>query len=63
MFECFEKIFDEVMNELGLDGWWELFDSEDFDEVEYRICRAYGVANANEVEGFTEWYNEMAEDL
>ena len=63
MFERFEEIFAEVMVEFGLTGWWELFDSEEFDEVERRICEAYGVADATEVEGFTEWYNEMAMDL
>lgn len=63
MFERFEEIFAEVMVEFGLTGWWELFDSKEFDEVERRICEAYGVTEATEVEGFTEWYNEMAMDL
>lgn len=61
--EIFEAIFDEVMEELGLTGWWELFDSESFDEVERRIAERYGVEEVTDVEGFTDWYNEMAWDL
>jgi hypothetical protein len=63
MFERFDEIFGEVMVELNLTGWWELFDSEDFDEVERRICEVYGVEDASEVEGFIDWYNQMAADL
>ena len=63
MFECFDEIFDEVMTEMGITEWDVLFDSEEFDEVERRIAERYGVEDATEVEGFTEWYNEMAMDL
>ena len=59
----FDKVFEEVMTEMGITEWYVLFDSEEFDEVERRICEAYGVSEATEVEGFTEWYNEMAMDL
>lgn len=59
----FEEIFWEVAEEHGVSGWWELFDSEDFEEVERRIAERFGVADPCEVEGFIEWNNEMAEEL
>lgn len=62
-FEIFDKIFDKVKRELGITCWYELFDSEDFDEVEDRIADYFGVNDAHEVEGFREWYHEMAMDL
>lgn len=59
----FDAIFEAVMDELELDGWWELFDSEQFELVEVRIAEEFGVEDADEVEGFIAWYNEMAWDL
>ncbi len=62
-YDVFDEIFCGVMDELGLSGWWELFDSGEFDEVEHRIAERFSVADATEVEGFVEWYNIMAEEL
>ena len=62
-FDLFEEIFDEVMDDLGLTGWWELFDSERFDEVEWRIAEALEVEDIDEVEWFNDWVSEMADDL
>lgn len=62
-YDVFDEIFCGVMDELGLSGWWQLFDSGDFDEVERRIAEHFSVAEAAEVEGFVEWYNIMAEEL
>ena len=59
----FEEIFAEVMTEMGITEWYELFDSEGFDEVERRIAEVFGVESADEVDGFTEWASEMAMDL
>lgn len=59
----FDEVFGEVMTEMGITEWYVLFDSEGFDEVERRIAERYSVEDATEVEGFTEWYNEMAMDL
>lgn len=61
--EIFEEIFFNVATELGCDGWYELYDSDDFEEVERRICQTFGVEDAVEVEGFLDWYNEMYWDL
>lgn len=63
MMEMFEAVFEAVMAELGLDGWWELFDSVDFGLVEVRVAEALGVADPYEVEEFAAWVDEMAEDL
>lgn len=62
-YGVFDEIFEAVMDELGLSGWWELFDSDEFDEVERRIAERFSVAEVTEVEGFVEWYNIMAEEL
>ena len=61
--EIFEEIFWEVADELNITTWWELFDSEDFEEVENRIAKAFDEANAANVPFFLEWNNQMAEDL
>ncbi len=61
--ENFDEIFWEVAEELGINNWWELFDSENFEEVEKRIAQAFDEADAFEVPFFLDWYNEMAEDL
>lgn len=61
--DIFEEIFWQVGEEYGLTGWWEIYDSEAFDEVERRIAEHFGVADAFEVEEFLEWNNEMAGEL
>ena len=62
-FEIFDEIFNKVKHELGIVHWYELFDSEDFDEVENQIADYFGVDDAREVEGFRDWYHEMAMEL
>ena len=61
--EIFEEIFWQVGEEFGLTTWWEIFDSEAFEIVETRIAKQFGVSEVTEIEGYTEWYNEMAEEL
>ena len=61
--EIFDEIFWEVADELNITTWWELFDSEDFEEVENRIAKAFDEADAANVPFFLEWNNQMAEDL
>ena len=61
--EIFEEIFWEVADELNITTWWELFDSEDFEEVENRIAKTFDEADAADVPFFLDWHNEMAEDL
>lgn len=62
-WDIFEEIFEAVMNELAICDWWELFDSEDFEVVEERICDRFGVTDPAEVEGFIEWNNMMCDEL
>ena len=58
----FEQIFEEIMEMLGIEAWYELFDSDDFEIVEERISAALGY-DCWESEEFVIWYREMAEDL
>ena len=62
-WDIFEEIFEAVMGELGISDWWALFDSEDFEVVEERICDRFGVTDSAEVEGFIEWNNMMCDEL
>lgn len=62
MVEVFEEVFGEVMEELGLEGWYELFDSEEFELVEDRIEAMFG-AEVFESEEYISWVHEMAWDL
>lgn len=59
----FEMVFWQVAEELGITKWWELFDNEGMDEVERRIAETFNMEDATEVDGFINWYNEMAMDL
>ena len=61
--EIFEDIFWAVADELNITDWWTLFDSEQFEEVENRIAKAFDEADAADVPFFLGWYNEMAGDL
>lgn len=62
MLERFEEIFAEVAEELKVEGWWELFDSEDFDTVVARIVEEFG-SEVLETEEYADWVAEMAGDL
>ena len=62
-YETFDEIFWTVADELGITNWWELFDSDNFEEVEKRIAKAFDEKDAAEVPFFLDWFNEMAEDL
>jgi hypothetical protein len=61
--ELFEEIFDEVMNDLHIGAWWELFDDPRFTEVEKRVAEKFGVNDAYELDYFPCWVREMAADL
>ena len=61
--EIFEEIFWTVGEENELTAWWEIFDSEVFEEVVRRVAEQFNVAEAEEVEGFCDWCNEMAWEL
>lgn len=61
MYERFEELFDEVMEEMDC-AWYELFDSEEFGEVERRIVAEFGeeVLSSEEYEA---WLEEMSMEL
>jgi len=61
--EIFEEIFDEVMEDLNIGAWWELFDDERFNEVEKRVAERFNVSDAYELDYFPSWVREMAADL
>ena len=58
----FEQVFENVMEELGLENWWELYDSENFDLVVERISERLG-HNAWDDPEFIVWQDTMADDL
>lgn len=62
-WDIFEEIFEAVMSELRIRDWYVLFDSNDFEVVEERICDHFGVDDPAEVEGFIEWNNMMCDEL
>lgn len=59
MFEMFNEVFEMVMERYNLTAWYELFDSELFEEVEAEIFARYG----RNPRGYREWVEEMAEEL
>jgi len=72
MFEKFLKIFVEIGQENGKENWFEIFDSDLFEEVERRIGIMLGWTEQGEeletklidnIPEFSEWYSEMAEEL
>lgn len=62
MFEKFEEIFVKVMEEKDIKKWYELYDSEDFKEVENAVTEMLGY-NCWDSKEFCDWQNEMAMDL
>ena len=62
-FEIFDDIFWEVADELGISAWYELFDSERFEEVENRIAKAFDETNVENVPFFLDWHNGLCADL
>ena len=59
----FERVFDEVMTELNINNWWELYDSDNFEIVEKRIAENLGIEDAYDNEEFRKWETEMYWDL
>ena len=58
----FDRIFEEVMHELGINAWYILFDSDAFELVEERISNQLGY-DCWECAEFIFWHRDMAEDL
>lgn len=65
MFELFDEVFGEVMDEVGASDWWEVYDSEHYDTVFERIAERMGITTdeLSEREDFWKWSGEMAMDL
>ena len=61
--EIFEEIFWQIGEEHGLTDWWEIYDSEIFDEVADRIAERFGVFEAEEIPEFQGWVEEMTDEL
>lgn len=59
--DIFEDIMFEVGKEQGLNTWWDIFDSDVFDEVEERCRKVIDSPEAEEY--FEQWTDEMAADL
>ena len=69
--------FDEILNMVGerngVNEWYEVFDSDLFDEMLDEIARRAGITWDDDddlfdlvdqhVDGFAQWYGDMAEDL
>ena len=63
MRDRFEEIFEEVMEELDLEAWYELFDSANYDTmVVARIVAEFG-EEVLDSEEFQDWDYMMAMDL
>jgi len=66
MFEMFDKVFAQVMVELGRKGWWELADSSAYEEVYIpRLAETMGISVAELVAmpEFQLYDREMVEEL
>ena len=64
--EIFDTIFNEVGKRHNLTAWWEIFDSEVFEEVKQEIAKYFNVSVSElytSVEGYAEWHYEMCMDL
>ena len=65
MTEMFEKIFEEVMTEMNINSWYELYDSEKFEIVRERIAKAMNITieELDENAEYNEWDEEMYWEL
>ena len=62
-YEYFDGVFESIMDKYHFNGWYELFDSIYFEEVEKTIARDFDEEDAANIPFYLDWYNEMAEDL
>lgn len=65
MINFFEEIFSEVMSELNVSAWYELFDSDDSTIVENRIASKLNVTldKLYRSRTYNNWVTDMAMDL
>lgn len=64
--EIFDTIFHEVGKRYNLTAWFEIFDSEVFEEVKQEIANYFRVDVdflSIYVDGYSTWYKEMCEEL
>ena len=62
MFEVFDAVFMEVMEMLGIQAWYELYDSEEFSVVEEMLVEQFG-QSVLQSEEYQAWLDEMYGDL
>lgn len=62
MWDLFEEVFEGVMDDLGITAWYDLFDSDQFDEVEHRIVEKFG-KEILETDDYINWVDEMCDEL
>lgn len=62
MWDLFEEVFEGVMDDLGITAWYDLFDSDQFDEVERRIAEKFG-KEILETDNYIDWVDEMCDEL
>ena len=61
--EIFEEIFENVMDELNIDAWYDLYDDVAFQIVEDRIADRFEVSDPYTIDGYADWAKEMTEGL
>jgi hypothetical protein len=61
--QVFNKIFWEVGDKHNLNTWYEIFDSEVFNEVVSEICKYFNATTPDQIVGFNDWYDEMYWEL
>ena len=61
-YEILYNAFEKMLNNSNFNAWYELFDSETFEED---FAKFIGVTEDDmwKNKAFVEWYNEMAEEL
>lgn len=62
MGDLFNEVFWEVAEENGCTNWYEVFDSELWEEVCARIASRYG-STIFETDEFKQWVKEMIDEL
>jgi hypothetical protein len=61
--QVFNQIFWEVGAKHQLNAWYEIFDSEVFNEVVAEICKNFNATSPYQIAGYSDWYEEMYWDL
>lgn len=60
--DIFNKILNDVCDKYNL-TWYEVFDSEKFNEVATEICKYFNATLPSHIDGYSDWYFELCEEL